>query len=333
MHRRVARVIGVVHRRPVGHLRPFAHREIVGDRDRLAVGDAEPVEVPGERRPGAHAGGRTRLRQVNRRQAAGVMALAVARKVALMRSPPHLSRLRALAHEAVDRPGVHELAGLLGDVGELGIALGDVHHLDAQPPRQLAPFGARGGCGGLDPGIGGDVNQRLLHEVRHQPRVGAVGEHRGGRARVARAQRERLLAQNVIGAAAGRHRGIGVAPRPRLDAGVEVHRTFLPAQLDQRQARDLHGNVDQEIAAPEQRIEHAAEVLARQTLLDQPDAVGARLLAALVLRGDDGEALGRNTDVTQHQRQDALADAAETDEQDPARELDVNLVLVTHDAR
>ena len=43
--------------------------------------------------------------------------------------------------------------------------------------------------------------------------------------------------------------------------------------------------------------------------------------------------LGRNTEVTQHQRQDALADAAETDEQDPARELDVNLVLVTHDAR
>ena len=42
-----------------------------------------------------------------------------------------------------------------------------------------------------------------------------------------------------------------------------------------------------------------------------------------------GDALFRNADVAQDERQRALADAAETDEDDAARKLDVNLVLST----
>ena len=44
------------------------------------------------------------------------------------------------------------------------------------------------------------------------------------------------------------------------------------------------------------------------------------LLAPRVLGGDDGDALGRDADVTQDQRQDALADAAEADEDDACPE-------------
>ena len=52
---------------------------------------------------------------------------------------------------------------------------------------------------------------------------------------------------------------------------------------------------------------------------------------AAVVRGDDRDALGRDADVTQDERQRALPDAAEADEHDAARKLDVNLVAA-HDA-
>src|SRR5215472_11555887 len=90
---RIARVIRVVNGGAIRHLRAFAHREVIGDGDRLPVRDAEAVEVPGPRRPGAHAGARPWLRQVNRRHTAEVMALAVTRKVALVRAPAHLGWL------------------------------------------------------------------------------------------------------------------------------------------------------------------------------------------------------------------------------------------------
>jgi len=47
--------------------------------------------------------------------------------------------------------------------------------------------------------------------------------------------------------------------------------------------------------------------------------------AALVGR-DDGDALFRDPDVAQHERQRALADAAEADEDDASGKLDVDLV-------
>src|SRR5438874_11187557 len=84
----------------------------------------------------------------------------------------------------------------------------------------------------------------------------------------------------------------------------------------------LGRGVDEEIPAPQQRIEHAAVVLAREPLLDELDAVPGGLLVPLVLRGHDREALGRNADVPQDQRQHALADAAKTHEQDPSWKLE-----------
>ena len=61
------------------------------------------------------------------------------------------------------------------------------------------------------------------------------------------------------------------------------------------------------------------------SLMNLTPNFAASSLPAL-LRGDDGDALGCDADMPQDQRQHALADAAEADEQDPARKLDVDLV-------
>src|SRR5581483_4424208 len=96
---------------------------------RFAMGDTEAVEVAGLRRPGAHPGAGPRLHEIDGREAAEVMALAIAWKIPLVGTPAHLARLRAFADKAVDRPGVDELARLLGHVRDLAIALGDVDDL------------------------------------------------------------------------------------------------------------------------------------------------------------------------------------------------------------
>ncbi len=315
-----------MHRRPIHDLRTVFHRVVVGESDGLRVGDAKAVEVSRARRPGADPCAGSRLHQIDRRHAAEVMAFAIARKVSLVSAPAHLARLCALTDEAVDGPGVDELARLLRHAGRLGIALGDVHHLDAETAGQIAPVRARARLAGSDTRVGGDVEERLLYEMRHQARIRPVSQHGGRRLRVARAQGEHLLPHCIVRAPTRGHRGVGVAPRPRLDTGVDVHRTLFPAQLDQSDARDLDGHIDEKVAAPEQRVEHPAEILARERLPDDLDAQILGLLKAALMGRQDRDALGGDADVPQEQRQHALTDAAEADDQDASRELDVNFV-------
>ena len=80
---------------------------------------------------------------------------------------------------------------------------------------------------------------------------------------------------------------------------------------------------------PSSGLSIAAEVLASQALLDEADAVAGGLGTALVLGGHDGDALGSDADVPQDQRQHALADAAEADDENAAGKLYVDLVLVS----
>ena len=70
----------------------------------------KPWNGPSMRRPAAHARAGPGPLQVDRRVAAAVVPAAVAREVPLVRAPAELGRLAALADEAVDRPGVDELA-------------------------------------------------------------------------------------------------------------------------------------------------------------------------------------------------------------------------------
>src|SRR5580692_8191469 len=100
--------------------------------------------------------------------------------MSLMRAPAELGRLRALTEEPVDRPGVDELARRFRYRGNLIIALGDVDGFNPETLGELTPAGAidrhRGGWVGL----AGEIDERLLDEVRHEPGIGAVGNDRGG---------------------------------------------------------------------------------------------------------------------------------------------------------
>ena len=79
-----------------------------------------------------------------------------------------------------------------------------------------------------------------------------------------RAQGERLEAHAVVAALLDRGVRVGVASRPGLDAGVQIHRAVLRASRDERDARDVHRDIEQEIARAEQRLERASVVLAGQ---------------------------------------------------------------------
>ena len=95
-----------------------------------------------------------------------------------MRAPSELGRLAAFADEAVDRPGIDELARASADAAHLRVALGDMDDLYIETTRESGPLRVVGRHDGVDASIAGDVEQRLLDEVRNDAGVGAVGDHR-----------------------------------------------------------------------------------------------------------------------------------------------------------
>ena len=185
-HRGVAGMVGVVHGRPVDHGVAVAQRQVVRHRDRLVVRDQEAVERTVVGRPGAHARAGAGLVQVDRRAAAVGVAHAALGEVTLVRAPAELGRLAALGDEAVDRPGVDELARTLGLARHLGVALGDVDRLHAQVAEQPRPACAVGRLRMRQAGVAGDDQRRLLDQLRDQARVGALGADRGRTAARAR---------------------------------------------------------------------------------------------------------------------------------------------------
>ena len=288
--------------------------------------------MPSARRPGAHPRRSTRLREEDGGSVAEIVAVAISREMSLVGAPTEFGGLAALADEAVHRPGVHELARTLTHRRDLRVALGDVDDLDAERVREPCPILARVRITGSDAGVGGDVEQRLLHKVRHHARIGAMGEHRGRCVGGALAQRERGLAQRVVRAARGGKTGIGIAPRPRLDAGVEIQRAALAAEADEIDGRHIDRHVDDKIALAHHRGEHRAEVILLDRLLDEAHAEMLQDMRAALIRRDHGDAARVGADVAQDERQHALTDAAEADEHDTARELHVDL-MVRHDVR
>jgi len=78
---------------------------------------------------------------------------------------------------------------------------------------------------------------------------------------------------------------------------------------------NLDRDIDQEIAAPEQRVSDATIVLARQPLRDELHAVLGGLVVSALLRRDDRDPLRCDADMPQDEWQDTLADAAKPDEE------------------
>ena len=197
------------------------------------------------------------------------MTPAIRREMPFMGAPAELRRLRALADKAVDRPGVDELARLLRRHRHLGIALGDVDGLDAEALGETRPLAAAAGNAGAESRVAGEVEageveERLLDEMRDETRIGAVRQDRGRALRKAAAQGERALAQRIVRPRRRRQLRVGVPARPRLDAGIEIERTLLLAELDQRHARHVDRDVEQKIAGAEPSVEHIAVVVAGQ---------------------------------------------------------------------
>ena len=243
-----------------------------------------------QRRPGPHPGAGAGPLEVDRGVAAEGVAGAVLGEDALVGAPAQFRRLAALADEAVDRPGVDELAGPLGDVGRLGVALGDVDDLDPEIAGQRPPVGAdarRAAVGDVPAGVAGDVEQGELDEVGDEAGVGAVGDDRGRR-RGLGLQRQGGLAQGVVRPLRRGQRRIDVGAGPGLDAGVEVERAALAAELDERHRRDLDRDVDEEVVRPEQRLEQR-----RGSCRGSPAAPGSgrpaasACVAAALVGGDD----------------------------------------------
>src|SRR6185295_479832 len=162
------------------------------------------------RRPGAHLGAGTRLRQIDRGAGAEVVAIAVRRQALLVGAVAQLSGLQALRDEALDRPGVDELASRLRRLGALGVALGDVDALDADAPHQRRPILAALRLGNRNAGVAGDVEQRLLDEPRNHAGVGAAAVHHRDAARAFAAEVEHALAERIVRTLRQRDLGIVV---------------------------------------------------------------------------------------------------------------------------
>src|SRR3979411_3286815 len=92
----------------------------------------------------------------------------------LMRAPSEFGGLSPFAAEAVDRPGIDELVRNFRHPGDLRVAFGDMHNLDAESLRQLGPGFAIAGYVRLDSRVLGDIEQSLLDQARHQARIGPM---------------------------------------------------------------------------------------------------------------------------------------------------------------
>ena len=145
------------------------------------------------------------------------------------------------------------------------------------------------------------------------------------------AERQSVLAQRIIRAQRGRQVGVGIAAGPGLDAGVEIERALRAAELHQREARDFDRHVEQEVAWAEQRLQHGGVILAGQRLHEEAHAKVLGLFLAAILGGDDRHLIGLHVDVAQDQRQNALTDAAETDDHQSAAKFYV-FCRARHDA-
>ncbi len=285
------------------------------------MGDQEAVDRPGERRPGAHPRGGAWAQQVDRRVAAEVVPPPVRRQRALVRAPAQLGRLAAFAHEAVDRPGVDELVRRLRPVRDLRVALGDMDRLDAEPLGEQRPVPARRRQRRRRAGVVRDPQQRRLHEMRNEARIGAVRQDCGGPR--PGAQGQRAFAQRIVGALRRVEREVGVAARPGLGAGVEVERTKLAGERDERDRGHVHRQVQQEVPRSEQRPQRRLVIPALQRRDDAPDARLRRDGGPPLVRGQNGDPLRRDVDVAEEERQDPLTDAAAADHDQSAAEGDV----------
>ena len=147
-----------------------------------------------------------------------------------MAAPAELGRLQALGDEAFDRPGVDETVERLRILRPLGVAFGDVDALDAETLHQFAPGQAIAGIARLHLHVGGEVEERLLHEPRHHAGVGAAAGNRRRTGAELALERQHPLAQRVVGAGGIVELGIVVEAGPGLHHRIDVEGARLAGE-------------------------------------------------------------------------------------------------------
>ena len=166
-----------------------------------------------------------------------------------VRAPSEFARLRALADEALDRPGVHEDIAGLGGLGDLRVALGDVNAFHAECLCQQGPIFTRFGLCPADFQIRFEIEQSLFDKPRHHAGVGTAAGYRRRAGPQCALEVKHLLAHRVVGPLALRHLGVVVEARPRLDDGVDIEGVRLAGEAHDVEAVDIDGKVDDESLA------------------------------------------------------------------------------------
>src|ERR1700690_4592980 len=91
-----------------------------------------------------------------------------------MRGPAEFGGLHALRQEAFDRPGVDEHVARLRALGALGVALRNMHALDAQALREARPLLLALRLRTFVAKILGEIDEPLLYETGDTARVDAA---------------------------------------------------------------------------------------------------------------------------------------------------------------
>ncbi len=328
--RHVGRAVRVVNRRSVDRVAVIApHGQVVADGQGFAVADDHAVDLTrGNPRPhpGLHArAGDADL--VARPEA--VVNVSVWWQPLLVGAPSELCGSDAFFVEAVDRPGVDELVDLFGEVGDLRISLGDVHHPCAGEHRQrvVRLIGQRTleridvGSDAIAQHASGDLGECLFGEVADQAGVGAVLEH-GSRAAVVAPPGDHPAQIHVPGvqrAVERRRRGQVVVRVPHLDTRVEVPHAVVAAPLQDGRIVDVPCQIEQQIARPDPGREERVDVVRRDLILLVVDAEGDRIghPGAVVDHVDDRDSLRVDRQIADQQRHRALGNRATAEHQHP----------------
>jgi hypothetical protein len=196
--------------------------------------------------------------------------------------------------------------------------------------HQPRPAGAVGGHRDVAAGVGGEAHQRLLHEPAHHAGIGAAAGHGGRAAGVLRLLVPHGLAEGIVGP----RRvvlGLEVVARPGLHHGVDVEDADLAAEFHEVERRGVDAQVHAEAPA---LGEEPAQNLAVVRLRDRDLEVADPALSKVVVRGviglDHRQLLRVEFEMPLDQRERALADRAEADDDDRAVDPAVNGVIGRH---
>ena len=326
-HRVIRRVIGVVTGRAIVGRAGVAQRIIVADRHRLVMGHEKAELRPRRGTPGVDPRDRAGPLQPDRRLTARIVGVTVFGEPCLMRAPAQFGRLEPFGNEAFHRPGIDEGAARARDAAGLRVALRDMNALDAKRLHQLSPAFAVLGRGGFLAGIAGEGQQRFLDEPRHHPGVRPAAGYRRRPAGVCRLFVADLLAQGVI-RTLGVILRLEVEPVPWLHHRIDIENAHLAAEL-----HDIErGGIDAEVHAEtfpvgKEPPQDVAIIVARDSDLFVADLALAQEGMHRGIRLHHHQLVRVIIEVAFDQRERALSDGTEADDDDGAVDATVNGIV------